>query len=155
GSGIVDDATGVNFHNRGEGFVLDPGHRNCIAPGKRPMHTLIPAMALENGAPTLVFGVMGAHFQPMGHVYIMSNLLDYGMDPQEAIDSARVCFEDDALVIEEAIPAPIVAGLEALGHRIRVRELPWGGAQMIAIDREHGVLIGASDHRKDGLALGY
>ena len=155
GSGIVTDRTGVNFHNRGEGFVLEPGHPNVIAPRKRPMHTLIPAMAFEAGALALSFGVMGAHFQPMGHVYVMSNLFDYGMDLQEAVDCPRVFFEGDGLVVEEAVPAAVVAGLEALGHKVKTRELPWGGAQIVALDRAQGVLIGASDPRKDGMALGY
>jgi gamma-glutamyltranspeptidase / glutathione hydrolase len=155
GSGIAGDATGVAFHNRGEGFVLDPKHPNAIAPRKRPLHTLIPAMGFKAGALALSFGVMGAHFQPMGHVYVMSNLFDYGMDLQEAVDCPRVFFEGDALLVEDAVPAPVVAGLEALGHKVRRRELPWGGAQMVARDLDAGVLIGASDPRKDGMALGY
>ena len=95
GTGIVTAKTGVTFHNRGEGFVLDPKHPNCIAPRKRPLHTLVPAMAMRNGEAALAFGVMGAHFQPIGHVYVMSNLMDYGMDPQEAIDCPRVFFEGE------------------------------------------------------------
>jgi gamma-glutamyltranspeptidase/glutathione hydrolase len=155
GSGIVTPGTGVTFHNRGEGFVLDAQHPNCIAPRKRPLHTLIPAMGFRDGKLALSFGVMGAHFQPMGHVYVMSNLLDYDLDPQEAIDCPRAFFEGDALVVEEGVPAAVRAGLEALGHKVRVRELPWGGAQIVAIDGAREVLIGASDSRKDGMALGY
>jgi gamma-glutamyltranspeptidase/glutathione hydrolase len=155
GSGIVAAASGVNFHNRGEGFVLDGKHPNCIAPRKRPLHTLIPAMGFKDGALALSFGVMGAHFQPMGHVYVISNLCDYGMDLQEAVDCPRVFFEGDSLLVEEAVPTEVVAGLEALGHKVLRRPLPWGGAQMVAIDRSRGVLIGASDARKDGMALGY
>jgi len=155
GTGITTAKTGVTFHNRGEGFVLDPKHPNCIAPRKRPMHTLVPAMAMQDGEPAFAFGVMGAHFQPMGHVYMLSNLLDYGLDPQEAIDLPRAFFEGGELVIEESVPEATVRGLQALGHSIRVRELPWGGAQMVMIDRANGVLIGASDGRKDGMALGY
>ena len=155
GSGIVAPGSGVNFHNRGEGFVLDATHPNCIAPRKRPLHTLIPAMGFKDGALALSFGVMGAHFQPIGHVYVMSNLCDYGMDLQEAVDCPRVFFEGEAVLVEEAVPAAVVAGLEALGHKVKRRELPWGGAQMVAVDRARGVLIGASDARKDGMALGY
>jgi gamma-glutamyltranspeptidase/glutathione hydrolase len=155
GTGICTAKTGVNFHNRGEGFVLDPRHRNCIAPGKRPMHTLVPALAMKRGEVAMAFGVMGAHFQPMGHVYMMSNLVDYGMDHQEAVDCPRVFFEGDDTVVEASVPAAVVEGLKARGHRIRVRDLPWGGAQIVAIDRTNGVLIGASDPRKDGMALGY
>jgi gamma-glutamyltranspeptidase/glutathione hydrolase len=155
GSGIVTSKTGVVLHNRGKGFVCDPQHRNCIAPGKRPMHTLVPAMVLKQGRLHVVFGVMGAHFQPMGHVYIMTNMFHYGMDAQQAIEAPRVFFDGDTVLIEEAVPAPIVAGLEQLGHRVAARQMPWGGAQAVVIDSENGVLIGASDHRKDGLALGY
>jgi gamma-glutamyltranspeptidase/glutathione hydrolase len=155
GTGIVSAKTGVNFHNRGEGFVLDPKHPNCIAPRKRPMHTLVPAMVLKGGLPYMAFGVMGAHFQPMGHVYMMSNMFDYGMDPQEAIDTPRVFFEGDAILAEESVPASVVAGLEALGHRVQRRAMPWGGGQIVVMDRDNDILVGASDGRKDGLALGY
>jgi gamma-glutamyltranspeptidase / glutathione hydrolase len=155
GTGIVTAKTGITFHNRGEGFVLDPKHPNCIAPRKRPLHTLVPAMAMRNGEAAMAFGVMGAHFQPIGHVYVMSNLADYGMDPQEAVDCPRAFFEGEEVVVEQSVPAATVAGLKALGHRVRQRELPWGGAQIVAIDRDRGVLIGASDGRKDGMALGY
>jgi gamma-glutamyltranspeptidase/glutathione hydrolase len=155
GSGITTAKTGVNFHNRGEGFVLDPRHPNCIAPRKRPLHTLIPAMALKQGKPYMAFGVMGAHFQPMGHVFIVDNIFGYGMDPQEALDVPRMFFEGDSLVAEESVPKDVVAGLEALGHKIVLRRMPWGGGQIVVMDRDRGVLIGASDGRKDGMALGY
>ena len=155
GSGLATNKTGVVFHNRGTGFVLDAKHPNCIAPRKRPMHTLVPAMALKDGRPHMAFGVMGAAFQPIGHTYIMTNMLDYGMDPQEAIDCPRAFFEADDLVVEEAVPATTIEALRAMGHKIRVRALPWGGAQAVLFDRENGTLIGASDPRKDGLALGY
>jgi gamma-glutamyltranspeptidase/glutathione hydrolase len=155
GTGIVTNKTGVNFHNRGEGFVLDPKHPNCIAPRKRPMHTLVPAMVLKDGKPLMAFGVMGAHFQPMGHVYVMNNMFDYGMGPQEALDAPRMFFEGDAILTEENVPAEVIAGMEARGHKLRHRPLPWGGGQIVMFDRANGTLIGASDHRKDGLALGY
>lgn len=155
GSGLATNKTGIVFHNRGTGFVLDPGHPNCIAPRKRPMHTLVPALAMKEGRVHMAFGVMGAAFQPIGHAYVLSNLLDYGMDPQEAIDCPRVFFEGDDLVVEESVPAPTVERLRAMGHRIRVRALPWGGGQAVLFDRDNGTLIGASDPRKDGLAIGY
>jgi len=155
GSGIVTGKTGIVLHNRGKGFVTDPRHPNCIAPGKRPMHTLVPAMVLKDGKPYMSFGVMGANFQPMGHVYVMSNMFDYGMDPQEALDSPRVFFEGDGLLAEESVPASVIAGLRRLGHRVSLREAPWGGGQIVVMDRERGVLIGASDARKDGMAIGY
>ncbi len=136
GTGIVTAKTGVIFHNRGEGFVLDPKHPNCIAPRKRPMHTLVPAMVLKDGKPLMAFGVMGAHFQPMGHVYVMSNMFDYGMDPQEALDAPRVFFEGGAILVEDAVPADVVQGLEARGHRVQRRAMPWGGGQIVLIDRD-------------------
>ena len=155
GTGIVTAKTGVNFHNRGEGFVLDPKHPNCIAPRKRPMHTLVPAMVLKDGKSLMAFGVMGAHFQPMGHVYVMNNMFDYGMGPQEALDAPRMFFEGDAILAEDNVPPGVIAGLEARGHKLQRRPMPWGGGQIVMFDRANGTLIGASDHRKDGLALGY
>jgi gamma-glutamyltranspeptidase/glutathione hydrolase len=119
------------------------------------MHTLVPAMVLKDGKPHMVFGVMGAHFQPMGHVYVMTNMFHYGMDPQTAIDAPRVFFDGDVVLAEEGLPAPVMAGLKALGHQVERRRMPWGGAQAVVIDRENEVLVGASDARKDGCALGY
>jgi gamma-glutamyltranspeptidase/glutathione hydrolase len=119
------------------------------------MHTLVPAMAMRDGKPFLSFGVMGAAFQPMGHAYVLTNMLDFGMDPQEAIDCARVFFEGDELKVEESVPSATVEKLAAMGHRVSVRKEPWGGGQAVCIDHENGVLIGASDPRKDGCALGY
>ena len=155
GSGIVTANTGITLHNRGQGFVLDPGHPNCIAPGKRPLSTLVPAMALKDGRPKLAFGVMGGAFQPMGHAYVISNIVDYRLDPQEAIDLARVFFEGDTLAAEHGMSAATVAGLQALGHTVTRPDAPWGGGQLVAIDHTTGVLTGASDPRKDGCALGY
>jgi gamma-glutamyltranspeptidase/glutathione hydrolase len=155
GTGIMTEKSGVCFHNRGEGFVLDPAHPNCIAPRKRPMHTLVPAMVYKDGAPLMAFGVMGAHFQPMGHVYVMNNMFDYGMGPQEALDAPRMFFEGDAIVYEDGVPREVLAGLEGRGHKLQRRGLPWGGGQIVMRDAANGTLIGASDHRKDGMALGY
>jgi gamma-glutamyltranspeptidase / glutathione hydrolase len=155
GSGIVTSKTGVVLQSRGKGFVCDPAHPNCIAPGKRPMHTLVPAMVTRGGEALMAFGVMGAHFQPMGHVYIMTNMFHYGMDPQAAIDTPRVFFDGDRVLVEESVPRDVVAGLERLGHDVGTRTMPWGGAQIVMMDRERGVLTGASDPRKDGMALGY
>lgn len=155
GSGLATNKSGVVFHNRGQGFVLDPKHLNCIAPGKRPMHTLIPAMAMKDGLPSMVFGVMGANFQPMGHVFLLTNVLDYGLDPQQAIDDPRVFFEGNTLWCEQSVPDHVCEGLAALGHPVARRPEPWGGGQMILFDRVNGTLIGASEPRKDGMALGY
>lgn len=155
GAGLATKKTGVVFHNRGQGFVLDPKHPNCIAPGKRPMHTLVPAMAMKDGMPFASFGVMGAAFQPIGHVYMMTNLLDYGLDPQEAIDCPRMFFEGEDVQIESSVPAATAERMALMGHKIAVRPDPWGGGQIVAFDRANGTLIGASDARKDGVALGY
>jgi gamma-glutamyltranspeptidase/glutathione hydrolase len=112
-------------------------------------------MVLKDRQPHMVFGVMGAHFQPMGHVYVMTNVFHYGMDPQAAIDAPRVFFDGDTVLVEESVPEPVAAGLRALGHRVAARRMPWGGAQIVLMDNDRGVLAGASDPRKDGLALGY
>jgi gamma-glutamyltranspeptidase / glutathione hydrolase len=155
GAGIAAPKSGVVFHNRGQGFVLDAKHPNCIAPGKRPMHTLVPAMAMQGGKPWASFGVMGAAFQPIGHVYMMTNMIDYGLDPQAAVDCPRMFFEGGDVQIEASVPAATAERMALMGHKITVRPDPWGGAQIVAFDRANGTLIGGSDARKDGLALGY
>ena len=155
GSGIVTAETGIVLQNRGTGFVLDPAHPNCIAPGKRPMHTLVPAMATKAGKPWLSFGVMGAALQPIGHVYVMTNMLDYGMDVQEAIDHPRMFFEDGDVRYEAPLAGDIVRSMGKLGHPMALRDDPWGGGQAVEIDSARGILSGGSDARKDGCALGY
>jgi gamma-glutamyltranspeptidase / glutathione hydrolase len=155
GSAICSEKTGVMLNNRGSGFVLKPGHPNALGPNKRPMHTIIPAMALKDGRCDVTFGVMGAHFQPMGHVQMMLNMVDYGMDVQSAIDAPRAFFEGEQTVVERGMPAAAVEGLKARGHQVVTAPTPWGGAQAIRIDWKRGVLIGGSDPRKDGCALGY
>jgi gamma-glutamyltranspeptidase / glutathione hydrolase len=155
GSGIVTERTGVVLQNRGSGFVLDAAHPNCIAPGKRPLHTLVPAIAMRDGRPWISFGVMGGAFQPIGHAYVMTNRIDYGLDLQQAIDHPRVFFENDLVQAEETVPDAVMAQLTALGHPMARRVDPWGGGQAIEFDHANGCLIGASDHRKDGCALGY
>ncbi len=155
GSGLATKKSGVVFHNRGQGFTLDPTHPNCIAPGKRPMHTLVPAMAMKDGKAFAAFGVMGAAFQPIGHVYMLTNMLDYGLDAQEAIDCPRMFFEGGEVQIESSVPAATAERMALMGHKITVRPDPWGGAQIVVIDRDNHGLIGASDPRKDGVALGY
>jgi len=155
GACIATEKTGIMLHNRGACFVVDPEHPNAIGPAKRPMHTIIPALGVRDGRCELAFGVMGAHYQPMGHAQLITNLVDYRMDLQAAIDSPRVFYEDDATIVERGISAATIEGLAQRGHRVTVRERPWGGAQAIAIDWQRGVLIGASDGRKDGCAIGY
>ncbi len=155
GVGICTPATGIMLTNRGACFVLDPAHPNAFGPGKRPMHTIIPALAMRDGRCELAFGVMGAHYQPMGHMQIVTNMVDHGLDVQSAIDAPRAFFVDQETVVERALPAATVHGLTARGHRVALAASPWGGAQAIGIDWQRGVLIGGSDPRKDGCALGY
>ena len=155
GSGLVAGSTGILLQNRGACFVLDEHHVNCIVPGKRPMHTIIPAMAYRDGKPVLSFGVMGGSYQPLGQACVISNWLDFGMDLQEAIDAPRFHVEDGALLVERPVSQTTRQALSRLGHKVVEAETPIGGAQMIYIDRRQGVLHGASDPRKDGCALGY
>ncbi len=155
GAGIATEKSGILLHNRGACFVVDPGHPNAIGPSKRPMNTIIPALGVRDGRCELAFGVMGAHFQPMGHAHLITNLVDYGMDLQVAIDQPRVFYEGEGTIVERGIPGAAIDGLTQRGHRVAVRERPWGGAQAVAIDWRRGLLIGASDGRKDGCAIGY
>ena len=155
GSGICTEKTGILLTDRGACFTMEAGHPNVFAPDKRPLHTIIPALAMKNGRCDMTFGVMGADYQPMGHVQIVTNMLDYGMDVQQAIDAPRFFFEDEQSVVETGTPAATVVGLKARGHDVVFAPTPWGGAQTIKIDWDRGVLIAGSDPRKDGCALGY
>jgi len=155
GSGIATDKFGILFHNRGSGFNLIEGHPNEAGPGKRPMHTIIPAMIRTNGKIDMTFGVMGGQYQATGHAHLLSNIVDFGMEPQSAIDAPRVFPEPEGLRIEENLPASTRRALTDLGHKLHIPKEPLGGAQAIQIDQESGVLIGGSDPRKDGIALGY
>ncbi|MDB5379847.1 MAG: gamma-glutamyltransferase [Rubritepida sp.] len=155
GSGILAEGSGVMLQNRGFGFRMQEGHPNCIAPGKRPMHTIIPGMAMKDGKAVMPFGVMGGHFQPMGQSLLLSNMFEYGMDPQAALDQPRVFPEDGKVQVETSVPKEVVAKLEALGHSCTPIAKPHGGGQAIYIDHSRGVLVGGSDPRKDGYAMGY
>ncbi len=156
GSGLVSPKTGVALQNRGDSFNTLDGHPNCIAPGKRPMHTIIPGMAVKDGRAVMPFGVMGGHFQSMGHAWFLTNLLDFGLDLQEAIDLPRLFpVPGGPVQVETGMLAAALEGLRARGHRIELAPKPIGGAQAIWIDWDQGVLTGASEPRKDGCALGY
>ena len=157
GSGIVAPRSGVLLHNRGMSFSLDPGHPNVIVPNKRPMHTIIPGMALRDGKVEMPFGVMGGHYQAMGHAWFLSNVLGYGLDMQEAMDLPRFFPEPDtgAVEFEGALPTDVQDQLRKMGYSLKRANRPIGGSQAIRIDWKGGVLIGASDPRKDGCALGY
>jgi gamma-glutamyltranspeptidase/glutathione hydrolase len=155
GSAIYAPRSGVVLHNRGASFVLEPGHPNALAPGKRPMHTIIPGMLTRGGQAVMPYGVMGGHFQPMGQSLFLTSLLDYDLDLQQAIDLPRLMPWSRRVQVERGIPAEARAGLAARGHDLADIEAPLGGGQAIWIDRDRGCLIGASDPRKDGIALGY
>ena len=155
GSGLASSKFGILLHNRGAGFTLEEGLPNEAAPGKRPMHTIIPGMLRANGRIIAPFGVMGGQYQAAGHARFVSNLVDYGMDVQSALDAPRAFAVDGELQLERGYGAEIRFALAEKGHKIAKPETAIGGAQTIRIDHELGVLEGASDPRKDGCALGY
>ncbi|BBL80824.1 gamma-glutamyltransferase [Rubrobacter xylanophilus] len=157
GSGVVADGTGVCLQNRGRSFRLVEGHPNALAPGKRPMHTIIPGLVTRDGALWAVFGVMGGPMQPQGHTQLLSNLIDHRMSPQEAVDHPRHFHdhEGDVLLVEGRVPPPELERLRRMGHRVEVGPdyaIPTGGAQLIRV-LEGGVRACGSDPRKDGCAL--
>ena len=168
GSGMVPEGLGFGLQDRGEAFLLKPGHPNSFAPGKRPFHTIIPAFVTRDGKPWLSFGVMGGDMQPQGHVQILMNLIDFGMGLQEAGDAPRiyhtrsseptgeVMTDGGTVYLEEGFPAASVAELLRRGHRVgRTGPGSFGGYQAIRLDLENKVLFGASESRKDGQAAGY
>jgi len=155
GSGLYAPRAGVLLHNRGAGFRLEAGHRNAIAGGKRPLHTIIPGMLSDGTRPVLTFGVMGGQYQAAGQMQLLSNMLDRGDDPQAASDRPRSFAFDGTLSLEPTIDPAVAAELTRRGHAVRIADEPIGGYQGIWIDGPRGVLLGGSDHRKDGMALGY
>ncbi|TGD44674.1 gamma-glutamyltransferase family protein [Pseudotabrizicola sediminis] len=154
GAGLASDRFGLCFQNRGAGFTLSEGHPNEAAGGKRPMHTIIPGMVMEDGRVTMPFGVMGGGYQPAGHARLISNMRDFGMDVQAAIDAPRSFAANGALEVERGYGDGVRAELAALGHQVTTPDTPLGGAQAIVIGAD-GVLTAGSDPRKDGIALGY
>ncbi|MGQ9630376.1 MAG: gamma-glutamyltransferase [bacterium] len=156
GSGMVVPGTGIALQNRGALFSLDPNHPNRLEPHKRPLHTIIPAMIFKGGKPLVSFGVMGGHMQPQGHLQFVANLVDFGMNVQEAIEAPRFChFSGREVGLEGGIPEGVRKGLRDRGHIVLEDLGPYGGGQAIMIDPETGVLMGGSDYRKDGCAIGY
>jgi len=168
GSGLSAPGTGFGLQNRGCLFSLDPKHANKLEPGKRPFHTIIPAMVTKDGKPFFTFGVMGGDMQPQGHVQVLVNLLDFGMGVQAAGDNARIEHVGSAtptgrpesakggtILVEAGIPDSVVKELEARGHVIRRTRVNSGGYQGILIDPKTGVLRGGTESRKDGVAAGW
>src|SRR2546429_6367102 len=155
GSAIVSNKTCILLQNRAGGFRIQPGHPNCIAPGKRPLHTIISSLVTKNGRALMPFGVMGGQYQPVGQTHVLTNMLDYGCDGQGAIDMPRRLPYEGVYQLEDSVPAEIVEGLKKIGHKTTSVVGPLGGGQAIWIDWDKGTLIGGSDPRKDGCALGY
>ncbi len=156
GTGLVSPRSGVILHNRGQSFSLKPGHPNRIGPLKRPLHTIIPGMVTRNGSVEMPFGVMGGYYQALGHAHLISRVLDYGMDLQDAIDLPRMMPTSDGTTVEaeHTLDHSAKAELERRGFSFVPAPYPIGGAQAIRIDWENGTLTGASEPRKDGMALG-
>ena len=155
GSGLVAGDTGIVLQNRGSLFSLTPGHPNQLAPGKRPFHTLIPAMVLKDHQPFFSFGVMGGDMQAQGHVQVLLNLIDFGMNIQEAGEAARFRHSAAGLALESAISAETRFGLNARGHHLTETPGVFGGFQGILIDPKTRMLMAGSDPRKDGMAAGW
>ena len=168
GSGLVADGLGFIFQNRGAQFALSEDHPNVYAPGKRPFHTIIPAFMTKEGKPVMSFGLMGGAMQPQGHVQMVVNILDFGMNVQQAGDAARFHHKGSTqptwqermkdggtLELESGVTADVVKELKRRGHNIHITSGPFGGYQAIWYDTEQGVYHGASEMRKDGMAIGY
>jgi gamma-glutamyltranspeptidase/glutathione hydrolase len=167
GSGYTVEGWGFGLHNRGAQFSLKPGQPNTLAGGKRPFHTIIPAFATRDGKPWLAFGLMGGDMQPQGHVQILVNVIDFGMDLQEAGDAARYYHTGSSeptgtlmttggeLALESGVPAEVRRELVKMGHHVEDRVGIFGGYQAVARDPATGVLSGATESRKDGCAMGY
>lgn len=154
GSGVASEKFGILLQNRGSGFSLEPGHPNELGGGKRPMHTIIPGMLREDGRVTMPFGVMGGAYQSNGHARFVSNLRDFGLSPQAAIDAPRSFADGGEMKVERGYSDAVRQALADKGHKVVVPDEPIGGAQAILL-HESGILEGGSDPRKDGCALGY
>ncbi len=169
GSGIVVPGLGFMFQDRGELFSMEPGHANVYAPGKRPFHTIIPGFVMKDGKPWEAFGVMGGGMQPQGHVQVLTNQIDFGLNVQEAGDASRWQHEGDNeptgekmesggyVNLESGIPAETQRALKKRGHDVRLDVGGYGGYQAIKVEMHDGqrVYVGASESRKDGQAAGY
>src|SRR5438034_7509849 len=170
GSGIVVPGLGFMFQDRGELFSMDPAHANVYAPAKRPFHTIIPGFVMKDGKPWEAFGVMGGGMQPQGHVQVLTNQIDFGLNVQQAGDASRWQHEGDNeptgekmtesggyVEVESGIPYETVRELRKKGHDVRFDVGGYGGYQAIRVEMHDGqrVYVGASESRKDGMAAGY
>jgi len=167
GSGMTPKGLGFILQDRGELFSLDKNHMNCYEPGKRPFHTIIPAFVTKDGKPFMSFGVMGGSMQPQGHAQIIVNMIDFGMNLQEAGDAPRIrhggssqptgekMTNGGTLHLESGIDYEVIRELTKKGHRIIFDVGGYGGYQSIMYDEKNGVYFGASESRKDGQAAGY
>ena len=162
GSGLVVPGTGIVMHNRASLFSAVPGHPNALAGGKRPFHTIIPALATRDGELWLSYGVMGGFMQPQGHLQVITNMVDFGMDAQAALNALRYQVAGDGVWLEGDVDDAVVTGLHRRGHRVNVMHGPqrggaggMGGGQIISRDPNSGVLSGGSEPRKDGAAVGW
>jgi gamma-glutamyltranspeptidase/glutathione hydrolase len=167
GSGMVPPGLGFMLQDRGELFNLDPNHANAFAPGKRPFHTIIPCFITKNGTPYVSFGVMGGDFQPMGHVQIVMDLIDFGMNLQEAGDAPRISHaggsdptgtgtpERGEIQLESGFDYQVIRELMQMGHSVGYTFGDYGGYQAIMYDPLRKIYFGASESRKDGQAAGY
>ncbi len=159
GSGVVIPGTGISIQNRGRGFSLEPGHPNQIAPGKRPYHTIIPGFLTRDGQAVGPFGVMGGHMQPQGHMQMIVNQVDYGMNPQTSLDAPRWRYDGGLSVAVEAhAPRSVIEGLQARGHEVTVMEPVFNhgfGRGQIIRRLDNGAYVAGSEPRSDGLAAGW
>ena len=167
GSGVCPPGLGFGLQDRGELFCLDDGHANIYAPGKRPFHTIIPGFVTRDGEPWLSFGVMGGATQPQAQAWVLMNIIDFGMNLQEAGDAPRVVHvgssqptgsvmtDGGEVALESGFDANVIEKLVRLGHTIGSRKGLFGGYQAVMKDSQHGVWVGASESRKDGHAAGY
>ena len=162
GTGLVVPGTGIALQNRGALFSLDQTHPNYLEGNKRPYQTIIPAMATRDNELWLSFGVMGGFQQPQGHLQVISNMVDFGMDPQQALDALRFSIDiqgEGVIRLEEDVDQKVVTDLRKLGHDVEVIEGyergMFGGGQVISRDPSTGLLMGGSEPRKDGAAVGW